>query len=262
MMKCEKCGANLHLEDEKCPYCGSPNTFAVKHQQDMQYYSRQFEDTKNKVEKQTRFLSTISVKITTIAILVVAILVTAIFAANAPYHFWKQKVKRDIKKNYDVYAKQLQMYEENDQWLELNALCDNKNFYVDNNFNEYNAVYYASTNYKQIREILFRNLGNPTYFDLESDSNRVARCLDDFYSTVNRENYTSEYYDSWYLPQHKQALERMQREIELLLIMYGGLSEDEAAELQNCSYNKKAGLIEEGMERMAVDDETDTTDVN
>ena len=34
-MKCPFCGANLSLEDEKCPYCGTPNPEGCRHQENL-----------------------------------------------------------------------------------------------------------------------------------------------------------------------------------------------------------------------------------
>ena len=39
-MKCPHCGAQVGLEDKYCPFCGLPNEFAQKHQEDMAKDSR------------------------------------------------------------------------------------------------------------------------------------------------------------------------------------------------------------------------------
>lgn len=42
-MKCPFCGANLSLEDEKCPYCGTPNPEGCRHQENLHHYQAEFE---------------------------------------------------------------------------------------------------------------------------------------------------------------------------------------------------------------------------
>ena len=53
-MKCPNCGAPLKMEDKFCTYCGAPNKLAVKHQQDMEHYEREFEKTQEEVLTKTR----------------------------------------------------------------------------------------------------------------------------------------------------------------------------------------------------------------
>ena len=39
-MKCPHCGAQIGLEEKYCPFCGLPNEFARKHQEDMGEYPK------------------------------------------------------------------------------------------------------------------------------------------------------------------------------------------------------------------------------
>ena len=38
-MKCKKCGADLKLSDEVCPYCGAVNYAAKRHIRDRKFYA-------------------------------------------------------------------------------------------------------------------------------------------------------------------------------------------------------------------------------
>ena len=42
-MKCPHCGAQIGLEEKYCPFCGLPNEFARKHQEDMDRYEQEFQ---------------------------------------------------------------------------------------------------------------------------------------------------------------------------------------------------------------------------
>ncbi|MGN0156099.1 MAG: hypothetical protein ACI39N_02540, partial [Lachnospiraceae bacterium] len=69
-MKCKYCGANLAIEDEKCPFCGKPNPFMTKHRSEMKRFTKEFEKTKSEViEKSNRFNSW-TIRVTVIAVLV------------------------------------------------------------------------------------------------------------------------------------------------------------------------------------------------
>ena len=48
-MKCAYCGANLQIEDEKCPHCGRDNPHYIKHRSDMQAYQADYRNTKQEV---------------------------------------------------------------------------------------------------------------------------------------------------------------------------------------------------------------------
>ena len=52
-MKCPHCGSPMGLEDEFCSFCGKPNEFAKKHQEDMKHYHKEFKETQEKVYKKT-----------------------------------------------------------------------------------------------------------------------------------------------------------------------------------------------------------------
>ena len=53
-MKCPHCGAQIGLEEKYCPFCGLPNEFARKHQEDMDRYEQEFQQTQSEVYQKTR----------------------------------------------------------------------------------------------------------------------------------------------------------------------------------------------------------------
>ena len=80
-MKCEHCGNNLGIEDEKCPYCGKENKFAWKHNKDMDRYEADYESVKEEVLSNSRHFNGLAVRITITAILLAVI--AGLFAAVA-----------------------------------------------------------------------------------------------------------------------------------------------------------------------------------
>ena len=82
-MKCQHCGNNLNIEDRFCPYCGQPNPFAVKHQEEMDRYEKDYQETKEDVLEQSSRFNRHTVRITIIAVLVALIAVTCFLLAKA-----------------------------------------------------------------------------------------------------------------------------------------------------------------------------------
>ena len=106
-MKCPTCGANLQIEDEKCPFCGNPNPFAVKHQQDMRQYRQEFQETKQEVEKKTLHFNFFTARIAVIAVLLMMILGMVFVINEGPHYLWARRVERDIAKNMENYRAEL-----------------------------------------------------------------------------------------------------------------------------------------------------------
>lgn len=48
-MKCKKCGADLKLSDEVCPYCGAVNYAAKRHIRDRKFYAQDYQSTHKQV---------------------------------------------------------------------------------------------------------------------------------------------------------------------------------------------------------------------
>lgn len=79
-MKCSNCGNSLTLLEKYCPNCGSLNVQSKKHIDDMEKYEKSFNETKLKVEKNSRWFTGI---IAPIAVFIISALFMIIcMAAN------------------------------------------------------------------------------------------------------------------------------------------------------------------------------------
>ena len=67
-MKCPGCGANLGLEDQFCPYCGTANPHARQHQAEMQNFRHEFEKTRDRVEERANRFAGFAVPLTILGI--------------------------------------------------------------------------------------------------------------------------------------------------------------------------------------------------
>ena len=69
-MKCPHCGAQIGLEEKYCPFCGLPNEFARKHQEDIDRYEQEFQQTQSEVYQKTRHFTSLTVPLTVIFVLI------------------------------------------------------------------------------------------------------------------------------------------------------------------------------------------------
>lgn len=248
-MKCPTCGANLQIEDEKCPFCQNPNPFAVKHQQQMRYYHKEFQETKQAVEKKARHFNSFTAKIAIIAVLLVMIIGMIYIGDEGPYRIWLSGVKKDIAVNEAAYEAQLRAYEQEGDWLSLYAFYNIRNLSCTAEFRDYSILGFAIFDYKSILNDVSRYMEEAENVSASESASLIARHLDSFYKYVERIGYESEYYDGSYTPEHQDAYVRVREDLEAVLSAYCHLTNEELSLLPDYSVSKKSRLIEEGLLR-------------
>lgn len=250
-MKCPTCGSNLQIEDETCPFCGNPNPFAVKHNQEMRQYRQEFQKTKLEVEKRTRHFTSLTARIAVIAVLLVMILGMAFAIKDGAYYLWSSRIKKEAAKNAEKYGAELNALEEAGEWRRLHAFYEAKSLDIAHNQQQdYTVLYFLIYDYKSIfNEITRFREGDMD--DADEAASQIASRLDDFYKAVGRASYESAYYDGCYSEAHTASYERMRKELEAALSVYCHLTDEEIAALPDYSLIKRAGVIEEGLCREA-----------
>lgn len=251
-MKCENCGTNIQIEDEKCPFCGTLNPFAVQHRQDMQQYQKEFQDTKKKVEQRSIRFTALSVKLTVIAVLFAAV-IGMIYAVNdGVYKIWRYQTRTKIASHKEEYMEKLAAYERDGDWNSLYAFMVENSLTLDETFKEYYVLYYTAFNYGMVMEYLMHYMEEPEYYTADGVAAWIAGQLVGFYHGVNQSgNFKGDYYSECYTDVHKEALERMNRDMEVLLMTYAGLTSEEIDTLPDYSENRQIAIIEEGLLRIS-----------
>lgn len=244
-MKCPTCGNNLQMEDESCPYCGSPNPFFQQHQEDMEYYEKQFNSTKEAVEGRSKRFISLTVKVTMIAVLVVLNIVMMFMMDRGSYAIWKSHVKKDIQAHATEYRAAMDQYEKDGRWILLADYYSEKSLDRDENFREYSQTVNAAGDYKMIYNRLMDILSPNKYNDTAYYAQQLSRHLTDFYRVVNREDYRSDYYDSQYTTNHVDAMNRMRMDVETLMKAYAGLTDEDLQNFPDYSEAKRASILEE-----------------
>ncbi len=152
-MKCQNCGSNLNIEDKYCPFCGEPNPYAKRHQQEMDRYAKDYEKTRQDVLENTSRLNRRSVRITIIAILAALIAIAAFVLAQADnIRYWQED--RAIAAHADEYREVIEQYMEDRDYIGLYYYMSKNHLTYTRDLDEYSAVYDMSMYYKSIHSNL------------------------------------------------------------------------------------------------------------
>ena len=255
MMKCKYCGGNLTLEQAYCPHCGRPNEEAEQHVKDMEHYKSNFEDTKSDVyevaEKNTEIMSH------TVIITVQVILCVIVFVVAT--HSWsihRGLMQFDSKIRYNSYVKQMEQYLEDEDYIRFSAFCDRhyiRAYGSDNRYEDYRLLIEASGDYRYIYETLMKAV--TTSSDSSDRLSGLYESISEYYERLEKILHPadSEYMEKQYqeLPEEqKEAILRMETNVEMLLQTYFGMTPEEAENFGAMSNAKKIVFLEEKGEVM------------
>ena len=74
-MICNKGGRQIGIEDKICPYCGTENEFALKHDKNMRSYGGKFDSTSKNVIDTAKRTGKFGTKAVIIVILILVIVI-------------------------------------------------------------------------------------------------------------------------------------------------------------------------------------------
>ncbi|MBQ8822082.1 MAG: zinc ribbon domain-containing protein [Lachnospiraceae bacterium] len=248
-MKCESCGAALSLEMVYCPYCGKENVAAKKHVSDMAFYKGEFEETKKQVYEKTNAYTHNAVKIAVVAFLAVLWIVLLILTANS-YEFRDAII--NVKNNMDHEEIEAQIWEflEDEEYYALAVYCSEKDINAyDFQDEEYLPIIRQAEQYRWVYEYLVKFL-TPNEYDLEyrdDDIKYLADYIEYFYDTYTRDWEGQNYYNTYDMSVVGPELDKMEKKLQVLLIAYLGLTEEEAAGIADLTTGQRITLLEEGL---------------
>ena len=139
--------------------------------------------------------------------------------------------------------------------LELEAAGEYQAFYAYYNANtmyyfeglkDFFKVYYVSNCYVNVMDSLGRLITRDerTYFDVDREIRYLCDYADNLYERAVRGPYDS---DEEWSPEHTAAIEDMKEEVNLMLITYCNLSEEDLAAFEAAKPGRKQIMIEKGL---------------
>lgn len=245
-MKCPNCGAQMGLEDALCPYCNTPNRYAVQHQSDMARYRDEYERTQEQVLQNTSFVQRNGSLLVILVVLLVALMVGIGLLANAwdiGYSIRESNAEREMATDRQVldayleegdYGKFIGYYESN--WLHMSS------------DDSYRALRTAAGAYVNVLQDLMPVIKPDRYSmspnRISDTCGYIARDLITIYTVEEQYQYDLD----TYLPNSKRVyLDDIRDRISAIAITYLGLTEEDIRNIPSISERKLASMIEEGI---------------
>lgn len=249
-MKCTSCGYNLGLEDNWCPHCGTKNMQAAMHNQDMEIFNKEFEETLDEVKNNSRKFNYFTVKITVIAALVALIAITIILIINSS-GIVQFRTNRRIKKNLKTYVATIEEYEKNRDPQGFMMYSDaNKLIYSNvKEMEKYDTAYQISRYYCLICEDIARLVderqmtGN--YYTMDNCIERIQKNVAYMKSSCERKEYNEKDFEGL----EGEYIDYLVKLTEDTVKVHFNLTDEEAEEMWDMGTGKCCLLLEEGLNR-------------
>lgn len=245
-MKCPNCSGQMGLEDAFCPYCGTPNAMAVKHQADMAHFRQEYQRTQADVMARTSLLQRHGTWLIVLVVLLVALVVGfylhtyawdigySIRTSNVEHSMAEDRQTMDEYLAQGDYGKFVGYYDANDISLDYE--------------NPYQGLWSASRAYIDLIGYIHaiddssNHRFKPEY--VSGTCSYLAEDLNKIYTLEERYSYNSERY----LPKDKLVyLEDIRERTAAIAKTYFGLTDEQLQAIPEMSTSKLASLIEEGV---------------
>lgn len=245
-MKCQYCGGTLSLEAKHCPHCGRINIHAQQHIRDMRDYQGAFADTQNDVYRVARNHSGITVRAVLISVLLLLIVVLA-FANTEMYSIKYDVRERQANLNAKQYREILDGYLEEENYQAFGAFCDAYNIrgYMDE-YIQYSTVIDVAREYSHLYRYVMELCTTEDDYGYKHNLENIGWALENLYVYLDEED--NRYGKIVGDKDASQIVQSIQEKAEALLIVYCGLTEEEAAGLKDLSSAKRIVLIEENIQ--------------
>ena len=108
-MKCTKCGGEIAITDERCPFCGSVNKGTAGHRADLKAYSKRNEKAKHELSKTLDSNVPLIISAVVMVVLIIGVAV-AFYVEDNAYSFRSDAMRKEAKKNYETYSAEIEEY--------------------------------------------------------------------------------------------------------------------------------------------------------
>lgn len=244
-MKCKYCGNNLNIEDKFCPYCGRPNPFAQKHQEEMERYEKDYSETKKDVLEKSRRLNRKTVMITVIAVLI-ALIASCCFVLSRTSDIRYDMLKKAQAKEFPTHSAEIERLMDERDYLAVNAYVEeNQLSYITTYEDAYSCVMNASNYYKYFYVYLMELQGIKKYPDkyVLSEEEGVEH-IAEFIHTVYECGVPQEYNKESFTENNKAYVKDLTKEMETMVQGYFGLSDEDIEKMRTMSEAKIVVLLE------------------
>jgi hypothetical protein len=246
-MKCNNCGGNMGLEDLKCPYCGTPNPFAEKHQEDMRRFEKEFAATKEEVVTANKKRAGRNTSLILILVLILLDVGAVIFAGISSDIAYSIKEKR-IQAQADQHMENILALLEEGDYCGFSAYYSANSIYYatsGTDLEDYSAVHGAAGRYRWLLQDLEKYIsGNSYSFRKESMSRTCAYMAENITKLWNVEDQYSYRQEIYLAPDKLSYIQDMRERVSLLLQTYAGLTEEEAGSLGDLSQGRIQKILE------------------
>lgn len=243
-MKCQSCNAHLKIDDERCPYCGTLNPEAVKHRQDMRRFSNIFHTTRSSVLKTTNETAEKSMRIVILCVMVVLLILSFLFVGFS-WNIAGGIQKLHASKNSKELCAMLDTYEETGDYLSFTSLYEQKNLYRVDDFEQYQHVYQAASNYSfffnYISILLDKESWDGTH---ERALKNLCESMNQHYEYLARDPYDWYYEAGAYDQRHLDAVDQITQKMERLLQLTFSMTEEELTQFRTYSSAEKQVFLE------------------
>ena len=248
-MKCPHCGAQVGLEDKYCPFCGLPNEFAKKHQEDMDRYQQEFQQTQSDVYQKTRRFTELTVPLTVVFVLIILNIGAYIFVSKS-WEIGSSLQKQEIHPHLTEHQENIDTYIQNGEFCGLSSYYSQNSLYYEDEFDKYNALIRASDSYRDIYRILVdtSNYYPNYYFDDDEISHTITTLARDIHDIFNLEENYSYNKEEYFTDETNAALVDLRTQTKAVLVAYAGLTSEEADALPDLSTTKQKEYLERGLE--------------
>ena len=245
-MKCNFCGNNLTIDDARCPFCGKDNKFAKKHRSQMEHYNREFNRTKQDVEKTTKRISATAIRVTILAVLIALIFLVNMLNGEYKYDLKMAIRSAKVDKNLTQHLEKMQEYEANREYFKLAYYYDENHLDSNKNFAEYEMVVRVceqySYFYSYLMDIKFGEDGES--FPKQEKLEYMVGDINSMYTWAEVRKYDK---NNCYAKQHLECMEDAIDEMEAMLVKYCGITQEEADRLESMPEAQREVLIGKGL---------------